>query len=120
MHLHIRVIVFSAIALAGTAGLLVTGLSGGGNEHGGHDKGDDEVHEHEADRSMVEQGDILSLEQILQNARQHHAGRVLETELEDKRGELVYEVEILDDSGEVWEMNFDARSGALLEEEQED
>ncbi len=118
--MNIRVIVFSAIALAGTAGLLVTGLSGGGNEHGGRDEGDDEVHEHEAVRGMAEQSDILSLEQILQNARQHHAGRVLETELEEKRGELVYEVEMLDDSSEVWEMKFDARSGALFEEEQED
>ena len=118
--MNIRVIVFSAIALAGTAGLLVTGLSGAGNERGGHDEGNDEVHEHEVVRGMAEQGDILSLEQILQNARQHRAGRVLETELEEKGGELVYEVEILDDNGEVWEMKFDARSGALLEEEQED
>ncbi len=116
--MNIRVIVFSAIALAGTTGLLVTGLSGAGNERGGHDEGDDEVHE--VVRGMAEQGDILSLEQILQNARQHRAGRILETELEEKRGELVYEVEILDDNGEVWEMKFDARSGALLEEEQED
>ena len=118
--MNIRVIVFSAIALVGTAGLLVTGLSGAGNERGGHDEGNDEVHEHEVVRGMAEQGDILSLEQILQNARQHHAGRVLETELEEKGGELVYEVEILDDNGEVWEMKLDARSGELLEEEQED
>jgi uncharacterized membrane protein YkoI len=118
--MNIRVIVFSTIALAGTAGLLVTDLSGAGNERDGHDKDDDEIHEHEAVRGMAEQGDILSLEQILQNARQHRTGRVLETELEEKRGELVYEVEILDDNGEVWEMKFDARSGALLEEEQED
>jgi len=118
--MNIRVIVFSTIALAGTAGLLVTGLSGAGNERDSHDKDDDEIHEHEAVRGMAEQGDILSLEQILQNARQHRAGRVLETELEEKSGELVYEVEILDDNGEVWEMKFDARSGALLEEEQED
>jgi uncharacterized membrane protein YkoI len=120
MHMNIRVMVFSAIALAGTASLLVTGLSGAENERGGLNEGDDEVHEHEAVRGMVGQGDILPLEQILQNARQHRAGRVLEIELEDKSGELVYEVEILDDNGEVWEMKFDARSGALLEEEQED
>jgi uncharacterized membrane protein YkoI len=99
--MNIRVIVFSAIALAGTAGLLATGLSGAGNERG-------------------DQGDILSLEQILKNVRQHRVGRVLETELEEKRGELVYEVEILDNNGEVWEMKLDARSGILLEEEQED
>ena len=118
--MNIRVIIFSAIALAGTTGLLVTGLSGAGNERGGDDEGDGEVYEHEVVRGMAEQGDILSLEQILQNARQHRAGRVLETELEEKRGDLVYEVEILDDNGEVWEMKFDARSGALLEDEQED
>ena len=118
--MNIRVIVFSTIALAGTAGLLVTGLSGAGNERDGHDEDDGEIHEHEAVRGMAEQGDILSLEQILQNVRQHRAGRVLETELEEKRGELVYEVEILDDNGEVWEMKLDARSGKLLEEEQED
>lgn len=118
--MNIRVIVFSAIALTGTAGLLVTGLSGAGNERGGHDEGGDEVHEYEVIRGMAEQGDILSLEQILQNTRQHRAGRVLETELEEKGGKLVYEVEILDDNGEVWEMKFDARSGVLIEEEQED
>jgi len=118
--MNIRIIVFSTIALAGTAGLLVTGLSGAGNERDGHDEDDDKIHEHEAVRGMAERGDILSLEQILQNARQHRAGRVLETELEEKRGELVYEVEILDDNGEVWEMKLDARSGELLEEEQED
>jgi uncharacterized membrane protein YkoI len=45
---------------------------------------------------------------------------VLETELEESGGGMVYEVEILDANGEVWEMKFDARSGALLGEEQED
>jgi len=67
---------------------------------------------------MVLQGDILPLEQILDNARRHRAGRVLETELENRRGELVYEVEILDSKGVVWEMNFDARNGELIKEEQ--
>ena len=118
--MNIRVFVFSTIALAGVTGLLMTGISGAGNEHGDDDEHDGEVYEHEAVRDMAEQGDILSLEQILQNARQYRAGRILETELEEKGGELVYEVEILGDKGEVWEMKFDARSGALLEEEQED
>ena len=118
--MNIRVIVFSTIALAGTAGLLLTGVSGAGDERDGHDEEDDEIHKYEAVRSMTEQDDILSLEQILQNVRQHRAGRVLETELEEKRGELVYEVEILDDNGEVWELKFDAASGELLEQELED
>ena len=118
--MNIRVLVFSVIALTGTAGLLASGLSGAGNQHDGHDEGADKVHEYEAIRGMAEQGDILSLEQILQNARLQHAGRVLETELEEKGDDLLYEVDILDDNGEVWEMKFDARSGVLIEEEQED
>ena len=118
--MDIKVIVFSVIALAGTAGLLVTGLGGGGSEHRDHEADEHEAQEHAAVRGMAGAGDILSLEQILQTARQQRAGRVLETELEEGRGGMVYEVEILDDNGEVWEMNFDARSGELLGDEQED
>ena len=118
--MNIRIFVFSAATLAGTAALLASGLGGAGSGRDDHDGETYEVHEHEAARDMAEQGDILALEQILQAARQQHAGRVLEIELEERSGELVYEVEILDASGEVFEMNFDARSGALLGEEQED
>ena len=45
---------------------------------------------------------------------------MLEVELEERHGGVYYEVEILDANGEVWEMYFDARSGELLGEEQED
>ena len=118
--MNIRTIVFSVIALAGVASLLASGMNTPAGERGDHDEDRHEVHEHTVVRSMAEAGDILSLEQILQYARQQHTGRVLEAELEEKRGGLVYEIEILGDSGEVWEMNFDARSGELLGEEQED
>jgi uncharacterized membrane protein YkoI len=120
MLMDIKVIAFSVIALAGVAGLLAIGLGGAGNSGSDHEEEEHEYSERAAVRSLVGPGDILSLEQILQNARQQHAGRVLEIELEEQRGSLVYEVEILGDSGEVWEMNFDARSGELLEEEREE
>jgi uncharacterized membrane protein YkoI len=120
MLMNIKVIVFSVIALAGVAGLLAIGLGGAGNSGSDHEEEEHEYSERAAVRSLVGPGDILSLEQILQNARQQHAGRVLEIELEEQRGGLVYEVEILGDSGEVWEMNFDAHSGELLEEELEE
>jgi uncharacterized membrane protein YkoI len=120
--MNIRIIVFSFIALAGTAGLLVTGLSGTGNGLSEHDEEQEEheAREHAVVSSLAGPDDILSLEQILQKARQLHAGRVLETELEEGGDGMVYEVEILDANGEVWEMKFDARSGQLLGEEQED
>ena len=120
--MNIRIVTFSIIALAGTAVLLASGLlsTGPDSEHGERNEEAQEELEHAAVRSLVVPGDILSLEEILLNARQQRAGRVLETELEDKGGGLVYEVEILDDSGVVWEMNFDARSGELIGVEEED
>ena len=120
MLLDARVIAFSFITLGGAAGLLETGLVCAGNEGSNHGEEKYEAREHAGVHSMAESNGILSLQQILHNARQQHAGRVLEVELEEKHGGVYYEVEILDANGEVWEMNFDARSGELLGEDQED
>lgn len=65
-------------------------------------------------------GDILSLEKISQKAKAIKPGQVLEVELEKKHGRYVYEVEILDARSQVWELKLDAKSGQLLEMEQDD
>lgn len=114
--MDIKTIIFSAIALAGTAGLLWTGLTTADAER--HDHGSD--HEQEEVRSLTQQGDILPLEQILEAARQRHAGKILETELEREDDRYIYEIELLDEGGAVWEMEFDATTGELLKQEQED
>lgn len=55
-------------------------------------------------------GDILPLVELLQ--REELAGlRVLEAELEREDGRLVYELELLDESGRVYERYYDAASG---------
>ncbi len=76
--------------------------------------------DHDAIRALVADGRILPLERILERAQARRPGRVLESELEHERGRLVYEIEILDDHGQVWELYFDAASGEFLEEERED
>lgn len=116
--MNIKTVIFSTLALAGTSGLLWTGFTAADAERGEHSE--EHESEHEAVRELAQQGDILPLEQILERARQNRAGRVLETELEQKRGRYIYEIEMLDDNGEVWEMKFDAASGELLEQELED
>ena len=78
------------------------------------------MREHDAVRAIKQRGDILSLDQILRDARAQHAGRVLESELEQKDGRYVYEVELVDDQGRVWEMKFDAGTGEVLREGQGD
>ena len=120
--------IFSAIAILGTAWLLSAGFQGLDGEQRGHEDDDETeqvgeqpaMREHDAVRAIKQRGDILSLDQILQAARAQHAGRVLESELEQKDGRYVYEVELVDDQGRVWEMKFDARTGEVLRETQGD
>lgn len=76
--------------------------------------------DHEQARRLKEAGQILSLEQILKAAQVEHSGRVLEVELEDEGGRYVYEIELLDERGEVWELYFDAASGELIKRKRDD
>lgn len=84
-----------------------------------HDHGDDHSYDHNRAKHLVESGEIVPLENILDNARKYHPGKVLEVELETKQDKLVYEIEILDTQGSVWEIMFDAHSGKLLNKEKE-
>ncbi len=76
--------------------------------------------DHVAARKLHEAGKILSLEEIVDRARTHKAGDILETELEFKRDRYVYEVEILDAGGQVWELKLDAGTGELINMERDD
>jgi uncharacterized membrane protein YkoI len=71
-------------------------------------------------RQLAMEGKILSLEQIVERIRQIRAGQILEVELEPEYGRMIYEIEMLDERGTVWEMKVDAVSGDILEQEQED
>lgn len=76
--------------------------------------------DHVIARKLRESGQILALEKILERARARQPGQILETELERKPGGYIYEVEILDRDGWVWELKFDARTGELIELERDD
>jgi uncharacterized membrane protein YkoI len=76
--------------------------------------------DHETARRLSEAGKILPLETILEHAQQHQPGRVLEVEFENIRGQYIYEIEILNAKGIVWELELDAQTGQLLERKQED
>ena len=71
-------------------------------------------------RQLRESGDIMPLENLLQDIRAEHPGRVIEIELDEEDNRHVYEIEMVSDDGSVWELHFDARTGELLERERED
>ncbi|WP_243633796.1 PepSY domain-containing protein [Motiliproteus coralliicola] len=66
---------------------------------------------------LVEQGQVLPLEQILQRHQSRLKGRLIDLELEHEHGRLVYELEIIDDQGVVREYLIDAKTNEWLGEE---
>ena len=76
--------------------------------------------DHELARRLRESGQILALEDIMTKARAIKAGELLETDLEKKQGRYVYEIEILDQAGQVWELELDAATGKLMQMERDD
>lgn len=77
--------------------------------------------DHEKARRLLNAGEILPLEAIQKkSAELYPGGRVIETEFDEESGGYVYEVEIVDAKGVVWEVEFDAKTGVVLEREQGD
>lgn len=76
--------------------------------------------DHVLARKLQESGQILSFEKIAEHARAVKAGEILETELELKKGRYIYEVEILDKAGKVWELKLNAKTGELIKMEVDD
>jgi uncharacterized membrane protein YkoI len=74
--------------------------------------------QHEA-RRLRETGQILPAERIVERAKAAHPGKLLDMELDRDNGRYVYELELLDEHGVVWELKYDAATGALLEREED-
>jgi uncharacterized membrane protein YkoI len=85
-------------------------------DKGGH--GDDD------DRSRVararEQAEIMPIEKLVALLGEKIGGEIVEIEIEDDHGRLVYEVYYLDASGRRHEVKVDAASGAIIEREADD
>jgi hypothetical protein len=65
-------------------------------------------------RSLRTSGDILALDVILQGLPRVADSRILEVELEQEDGLLIYQIERLETAGRVREYRFNARSGELI------
>ncbi|MDH5368818.1 MAG: PepSY domain-containing protein [Gammaproteobacteria bacterium] len=75
--------------------------------------------DHNEAKRLVESGEILALEIIMEKARKIQAGKILEVELETKKDKKIYEIELLSPEGIVFELKFDARTGKHLSTEKE-
>ncbi len=94
---------------AGLLGLLLTCLPAGWAEDS-----------QQAARRLQAAGDILPLRQLFDQVRRQVSGHILELELVQRRQDLIYELEIIDDQGVIWKYRLDARSGRILQRQRED
>ena len=76
--------------------------------------------DHDKAKHLMETGEILALEVVLKKAREIQTGKVLEVELKTKNNKQIYEIELLNSKGTVFEFKFDARTGKHLSTEKED
>lgn len=77
-------------------------------------------YDQQAARRLVDEGVILPLDTLLASLRKRYPGRVLKVDLEKDHGRWVYEIELLDGAGNVWELEVDAAKGTLLERKRDD
>lgn len=70
---------------------------------------------------LREQGRIIPLEKLLELVAQRHPhSSLLEVELEEDDDIYIYEVELATSDGVVRELEFDARTGKILKDEEDD
>ena len=70
--------------------------------------------DHDRARRAVEEGRILPLKEILARAQGAYPGQVIEAELEDEGGMVVYEIKILTTDSRVVKLYYNAATGELL------
>ena len=84
------------------------------------DRGRGRHGDHDEALTAVETRQALPLTRIFQIARTAVPGEIVEVELDREHGRLIYEVEVLTSSGRVRKVEIDARTGDVLEVEDED
>ncbi|WP_158701068.1 PepSY domain-containing protein [Phytohalomonas tamaricis] len=68
---------------------------------------------------LTESGNILPFPAILESARHYQEGKLLEAALENENNRYIYEVDLLDHDGKIWELKFDAVTGEFLSKDKD-
>jgi hypothetical protein len=112
-------------ALVLAAGVIVADDDRDPHEGHGLDPGQapswaDEDHSYDRARRASERGEILPLTAIYERVLKRFPGRVLEAELERERGRWIYELKVLDASGQLFEIYTDASTGEIIKHKADD
>ncbi|SOC37643.1 uncharacterized membrane protein YkoI [Rhizobium subbaraonis] len=80
----------------------------------------DDTREHYEAREALRKGEVLPLDRIIEVVRKQFQGDIIEIEFERNDGKYVYEIEIIDPSGRVVEVEVDAKTAEILDGEDDD
>lgn len=83
------------------------------------DDADDVREQHEA-REALKQGKVRPLEEIIAAVREKIAGDIIEIEFEVDDGRYIYEIEIIQPSGQIVEVEVDALTKEIIADEDDD
>lgn len=70
--------------------------------------------DHDRARRAVQAGEALPLRTILDKAAAQFPGELIEAELEEEHGRLIYEIKLVTPEGRVRKLLYDARDGTLI------
>ena len=84
-------------------------------------RADDDARDQEIARKALLEGRIRSLSEITEKVKPRLPGKILGVELEvEDNGRIVYEFDVIDQSGRVMEVEVDAATGDILSIEDDD
>lgn len=78
---------------------------------------DDDAQEHEEARQALERGLVRPLEEVIAEARKHVEGELIEIELERENERYIYELEFIQPTGQIIELQIDAKTMAIIEDD---
>jgi len=77
--------------------------------------------DHDEALSLSQSGQILSFQTLLSDANERYPkSHLLEVKLKQKHGRFIYKLELLTPTKEVRKLRYDAQSGELLKDEEDD
>lgn len=71
-------------------------------------------------RAAVARGEILPLAEAVEALLARYPGRIIEAEFDRDGGRAIYELELVTEDGRLIDAEVDARTGAVLEVEEDD
>ena len=101
------------------AGLLLVGLAAPALANG-NDARDGGGSDHDRARQAVSQDGAQPLAIILPTVEGHYHARMVDLDLEDEGGRLVYEMELITASGRIIEVVVDAATGSIVSDDLDD